>query len=126
MPADHQFVKGLSPGWIIAQASKIGQGCVEAVTETMRRCEHVQQGFNASLGILSLARAFTAQRLEMACQRCLHFRTLTYRALKSVLVNNLDRQPWQPTQSPEPSQIIIHENLRRDFVETLKAEVVHV
>ena len=41
MPEEHQFVKGLTPGWIIAQAAKIGPETVNAVTEVMRRSEHV-------------------------------------------------------------------------------------
>ena len=73
MPKDHQFVKGLTPGWIIAQAAKVGHNTVNFVAEIMHRNGHVQQGFNTSLGVLSLAKAYTPQRLESACKRCLHF-----------------------------------------------------
>ena len=117
MPAAHQFVKGLTPGWIIAQAAKVGDSAVAAVAEIMRRSEHVQQGFNGSLGVLALAKVYTPQRLEAACRRCLHFNTLTYRALKSVLAKNLDAQPLtsaQPTKK-EPDRVVLHENLRLNF-----------
>jgi transposase len=121
MPCEHQFVKGLSPGWIIAQAAKIGENTVNAVGQVMRQCEHVQQGFNAALGVLSLAKAYTPQRLESACQRCIHFNTVTYRALKSVLANNLDQKPICKSGAPQhdPRQVIVHENLRLDFEKTL-------
>jgi transposase len=127
MPSAHQFVKGLTPGWIIAQAAKIGENTVNAVGQVMRRSEHVQQGFNAALGVLSLAKAYTPERLEIACQRCIHFNTVTYRALKSVLVNNLDQQPICGLGSAqrETQPVVLHENLRRDFDKTnsLREEV---
>lgn len=117
MPVEHQFVKGLTPGWIIAQAAKIGENTVNAVTEVMRRSEHVQQGFNAALGILHLAKAHTPERLEMACRRCIYFNCVTYQALKSVLSNNLEQQalPNATAGSSDKSQVIMHENLRREF-----------
>ena len=116
MPREHQFVKGLTPGWIMAQAAKIGDNTTGAVAEVMRRSEHVQQGFNAALGILKLAKVYTPQRLENASLRCIHFRTVTYRALKSVLEKKLDQQPLSSYLVPEQSsQVIMHENLRLDF-----------
>jgi len=62
MPKEHQFVKGLTPGWIIAQTAKIGQCTVDAVSEVMRRNEHVQQGFNSALGILQLGKNIYARK----------------------------------------------------------------
>lgn len=117
MPKAHQFVKGLTPGWIIAQASKIGNNTVSVVAATMQRSEHVQQGFNAALGILQLGKAYSAERLEAACKRCLHYKTATYRSLKAVLESHLDEQPLDGNPAPSQSSTttVIHENLRRDF-----------
>jgi transposase len=129
MPAPHQFVKGLTPGWIIAQAAKIGENTVNAVGQVMRRSEHIQQGFNAALGVLGLARAFAPERLEKACQRCIHYNTVTYRALKSVLAKNLDQQPIADLATPQPESLptIIHENLRLNFdAPHSQLEEVHV
>jgi transposase len=123
MPKEHQFVKGLTPGWIIAQAAKIGEHTVNAVTTVMRRSEHVQQGFNAALGVLQLAKAFTPERLELACKRCNHFNCVTYRALKSVLENNLEQQELPEATSSTTNQVIIHENLRREFTDINKLGV---
>src|SRR4030042_6165649 len=39
MPREHQFVKGLTPGWIMAQAAKIGDNTTGAVAE-VRSEEH--------------------------------------------------------------------------------------
>ena len=117
MPKDHQFVRGLTPGWIIAQAAKIGECTVNAVTEIMRRSEHVQQGFNAALGVFHLGKVYTPERLELASKRCIYFNCVTYRAIKSVLLNNLEREtfPGETNDTLNMEQIIMHENLRRDF-----------
>jgi len=118
MPATHQFAKGLTPGWIIAQAGKVGPHTVDTITAIMRRSEHVQQGFNAALGVLQLAKAFTEPRLEAACKRCMYFRTPTYRALKSVLQNSLDKQPLGDSTSQEKHEQLshfTHKNIRGDF-----------
>ena len=118
MPKAHQFVKGLTPGWIMAQAAEIGQNTVDVIEAIMKRTEHVQQGFNAALGVLRFAKAYSKPRLEAACARCLHFGTNNYRSVKSVLENNLDKVPisnsnvQQNTNDDEP---LVHENLRGDY-----------
>jgi hypothetical protein len=117
MPQAHQFVKGLSAGWIIAQAAQIGESTVNAVTEIMRRFEHPQQGFNGAMGILHLAKAYPPQKLEAACKRCLHFKMVSCRSVRSVLKQNLESAPLpgETTTSENPRDVLMHENLRRDF-----------
>ena len=117
MPEAHQFVKGLTPGWIIAQAAKVGQSTVDAVSEVMRRNEHVQQGFNSALGILQLAKVYTPGKLELACQRCIHFNCVSYRSIKSVLVNKLEQGgvAGEVNNTSDKERTIVHENLRRNF-----------
>jgi transposase len=118
MPKAHQFVKGLTPGWIMAQAAKIGQNTVDVIEAIMKRSEHVQQGFNAALGVLRFAKVYTEPRLEAACARCLHYRTTTYQALKSVLQNNLDKltlNEGTQEQLLSADELLVHENLRRDY-----------
>jgi len=122
MPQAHQFVKGHSPGWIIAQAAKIGENTVNTVTAIMKQNEHIQQGFNSALGVLSLAKAFTPERLEQACCRCLFYNTVSYRSIKSVLSNNIDQQVLPTTTEKNCAPALVHENLRRDYNQAQCAE----
>ncbi len=122
MPKAHQFTIGLTPGWIIAQASKVGNNTVNAVTTVMQRNDHVQQGFNAALGILHLEKVYSSERLEAACVRCLHYKSVSYRTLKSVLENNLEQKPLTTVSTKQPSKAVMHENLRLDFEQQQKAE----
>lgn len=115
MPDAHQFVKGLTPGWIIAQAAKVSQSTVDVVSKVVKRNEHVQQRFNSALGILQLGRVYTPQRLELACQRCIHFKCVSYHSIKSLLVNNLEVNTIATELWSRKEHVLVHENLRRDF-----------
>ena len=68
-------------------------------------------GYRACLGILGLAKNYTAARLEAASQRALLLRICSYQSLKSILKRSLDQQPMleledHPTPGPH------HDNVR--------------
>jgi len=111
MPAEHRFVKGWSKAWFISEAGKIGPASAEAVKITMEKQEHVQQGFNAALGILRFAKVFTPQRLEKACTRVLHFKSVSYRAIKAVLDQKLDQEPLELRKKTIQGNFF-HDNIR--------------
>ena len=111
MPPNHAFVKGWSKEWFIAKASEVGPATAEAIAQVMNNREHVQQGFNAAMGVLRLARVYSPQRLEQACQRASYFKSATFNAIKTILERNLDKQTFLPLPlSQQPP--IIHENIR--------------
>ena len=111
MPREHQFVKGWSKEYFMSQAGAIGSATAEVVKITMARQQHVQQGFNAALGILRFAKQYSEQRLEKACERALFFRTVSYRHIKAILDQNLDGRPLQGT-AQQTALPIAHENIR--------------
>jgi hypothetical protein len=65
---------------------------------------------NACLGILRLERAWSAERVEAACQRGIDIGARSYSSIVSILRNNLDRayRP-QPVLDEPPVQ---HGNIR--------------
>jgi transposase len=110
MPANHAFVKGWSKEWFITKALEIGPATAEAVTHVMEKREHVQQGYNAALGLLRLAKNFSALRLEAACRRAGFFKSISYRTIKTILEQKLDTQTLLlPAQDMTP---LVHENIR--------------
>lgn len=111
MPPEHQFVNGWSSSWFIFKAGEIGPGCALFVKEVMKKQEHVQQGFNAAMGILNLSRTYSKERLEAACTRACKFSSYSIRALKSILEKNLDAVV-EPESSQAELPIITHENIR--------------
>jgi transposase len=111
MPPNHAFVKGWSKEWFIAKASEIGPATAEATSQIMNRREHAQQGFNAVMGVLRLAKVYSPQRLERACQRATYYKSTTLKAIKTILEQHLDNQTFLPlpTQNQPP---VVHENIR--------------
>jgi transposase len=111
MPPNHAFVKGWSKEWFMAQAMIVGPATADAVAHIMKAREHVQQGFNAALGLLRLAKTYSPQRLENACHRAGIFKSQTLQAIKSILERELDKQnvlPFPPEQQPP----VEHQNIR--------------
>jgi transposase len=66
-------------------------------------------GFRSCLGIIRLGKGAGEQRLEAACGRALRFGTCSYKSIKSILENGLDRQA-EELELPFPT--IAHENVR--------------
>lgn len=112
MPPEHAFVRGWSKSYFIEEAQKIGAATAQVVEATMKRQQHVQQGFSAARGILRLAKTHSPQRLEKACERALHFHSPTYRSIKSILDQHLEQLPLQLHLLPTAAPAISHDNIR--------------
>lgn len=50
------------------------------------------------MGILSLGKKFSRERLEAACERALYIKGVSYTSIKSILANNLDQKPLPKQQ----------------------------
>lgn len=108
-PKSHQRYLEWTPGRIIEWARKTGPQCALAVQKVMTTRPHPEQGFRSCLGIIRLAKAHGDARLEAACRRALHFGTVSYRSIESILEKRLEAQPLDvdlPWSSPT------HENVR--------------
>lgn len=108
-PKSHQRHLEWTPGRIVEWARKIGPQCAGVVEQVMRSRPHPEQGFRSCLGIIRLARAHGEARLEAACQRALHFGTVSYRSIESILDQRLDSQPLDVDLPWSPPA---HENVR--------------
>jgi hypothetical protein len=59
----------------------------------MESRRHPQQGFRSCMGILSLGKEFTQERLEAACQRAMAIGSPSYKSIQAILKNGLDTLP---------------------------------
>ena len=108
-PKSHQRYLEWTPGRMVDWARKIGPRCALVVENVMASRPHPEQGFRSCLGILRLGKAHGDARLEAACARALHFGTVSYRSIESILDKRLESQPLDqdlPMSSPA------HENVR--------------
>jgi transposase len=108
-PKSHQRYLEWTPSRIIEWARKIGPQCALVVQQVMAARPHPEQGFRSCLGIIRLVKAHGDARLEAACRRALHFGTVSYRSIESILDKRLEAQPLQgDLVASSPS----HENVR--------------
>lgn len=111
MPRAHAAQAEWTPERLLDWAQKTGPKTAELISEMMQRRVHPQQAFLACLGILHLGRHYERERIEAACTRALRLRAISYKSVKAILKNNLDRE--QLEQAPESQQPLpLHENVR--------------
>ena len=111
MPKSHQKYLQWTPSRIIRWAGKNGPKTERLVTRIMESRPHPEQGFRSCLGIMSLAKSYSPERLEKACARALIINSSSYKSVKSILKNNLDQQPLLFDQV-EGAPPVEHDNIR--------------
>jgi transposase len=111
MPKSHQRFLEWTPSRIIKWAARNGPKTEKLVIRILENRPHPEQGFRSALGIIRLADHYSPERLERACTRALAIRAYSYKSVKSILKNGLDRQPLL-FESTEQAQSPTHHNIR--------------
>jgi transposase len=109
MPKAHQKHRQWSPGRFLNWAQDIGPCTLEVVKRQLHDRPHPEHGYRACLGLLNLAKRFSAPRLEVACERALSLGSTSYQSIHSILDKGLDRQP--PAE-PQQCELPLHANVR--------------
>ncbi len=110
MPLKHQkYLEQNSLEWVTDQAEAIGPNTLQLVQAVAESRDVPEQAIRTSLGILSLVRKYSRERLEAACARALSFDALSYRKVKSILDKGTDRLPRDIVSAPV---LPLHDNLR--------------
>ena len=110
MPKGHQEYVDWTPQRLIRWAAKTGPKTAAMTEAILASRQHAQQAFRSAMGLISLAKAYTPERLEMACDLALEGGATSYKSVKSILKTKLDQQPRQqilPITTP-----IAHDNIR--------------
>ena len=111
MPRSHQEWRessGQKAADFISWAKNIGPCCEWAIGCILKSKIHEPQSYRSCQGVQSLARRFTAQRLEAACKRCQSAQKANYKMLENILKSNLDQQTEQASSVCLPT----HQNVR--------------
>jgi len=109
MPEAHRRFLEWTPSRMINWAATIGPSTQRLVTSIIERRRYPQHGYRASLGVLRLGKRYGNDRLENACHRALSINSTSYRSVKSILENGLDRKAIEPATEADP---VIHSNIR--------------
>lgn len=110
MPQGHQAYADWTPQRLIRWAAKIGPQTAAVTEIILASRQHAQQAFRSAMGLISLAKVYTPERLEAACELALEGEAANYQSVKSILKTRLDEQPRQ--HSLPTTQPIAHDNIR--------------
>ena len=105
-PARHSGVVDLTHERLMQRALAIGPATAELLSQQLHRRQHPEQALRVSLGILRLAKDFSAAALEQAAQRALALKAYSYRALRTLISTPAPKQP------DPPAPVIEHDNVR--------------
>lgn len=111
MPQEHQWVSEWNPDRIKKWAYKIGSNVREIIEIILSGKEHPEQGYKVSLGIISLAKKYSSERLDKACGRALDCQCYSMKSIKSILEKKLDMTD-EETDLFDEAKVPIHENIR--------------
>jgi transposase len=111
MPESHRKYAEWTPQRIIKWAAKTGEATARTVKAVMESRMHPQQGFRSCMGIISLGKEYTQERLEAACSRALAIGSPSYKSIHAILKKGLDRLPPQK-EGPQQTSFIFHSNIR--------------
>jgi transposase len=109
MPKAHREYAEWTPQRIIAWAAQTGPATAGVVEQILSRKAYPEHGFRSCMGVISLGKRFSKERLEAACKRALAIRGVSYKSIKSILENNLDQKPLPEQLDLLP---VSHENIR--------------
>ena len=92
---------------LIHWGASIGVATTALVTRLLQTRKHPEHGYRACLGLLSLAKRFTKERLEAACVVALELGTTNSTHVRDILVNGRDQvQPTAPAwTSPQHAHV---------------------
>lgn len=91
-------------------AAQTGPSTKEFVSKMMAVNTHPEQAFRAAMGVISLSKRYTPERVEAACARALRFGARGYRNVKTILEKGLDKE--ELAIQPAPVDVSPHANIR--------------
>ena len=110
LSSTHRFYSDWSPEYFNKLAGSIGPQTSRYITLLIEQQDYPETGYKQALGILSLKKAFDKHRIETACTMALTHERYSYRTVKRILENNMDKM-LEPEQAGQLF-IPVHMNIR--------------
>ena len=111
MPPHHhrmQQIRGFNKDDLLCMAERSGPATRQAAALMLQNSIYIEQNYKACYGMLLLAKKYSDQRLEAACNRVLQGTRVNYTLIKNILERKLD----QVVPEQIPLLIPDHENIR--------------
>lgn len=110
LSSTHQHYREWSPQYFMEQARNYGEHVSECVRSLFIDCDYPETSYKRIQGMFSLGRQYGRERLNNACKRAILGEAISYRRIKNILENNLDKAMEEPNTLF--THIPTHENIR--------------
>lgn len=110
MPIAHREHAEWTPERLESWAGQSGPSTREFVRKMMAANLHPEQAFRACMGVISLAKTYSPERLEAACARAIRYGARGYRNIKTILEKGLDKE--EAAIQPQLIEAGAHANVR--------------
>jgi transposase len=112
MPSHHRAHSEWNPGRFLNWAVEIGPNTRDFVRGLLEFRPHPELSYRSCLGLLSLAKRYSPERLEAACLRALALGVFRQSSVRSILERGLDSQPLPEPETETAVMPPVHENVR--------------
>jgi transposase len=109
-PEKHRDLKWTS-SYMVDKGREIGPATAGVLKQIMEQRKHPELGYRACLGVLRFGKRYSNERLEAACRRAIAMNASSYKSIKSILENSLDREPLESVEIPA-AHSEVHSNVR--------------
>jgi transposase len=109
MPSSHQAYSSWNPEYFEKRAALVGGFTLAYIQRLLSQYNYPEAAYKQSQGILSFARFYSKDRLELACKRGLSYHKASYRTIEMILKNNLEEDQ---DVDQENASIPEHNNIR--------------
>jgi len=113
LSSTHQDYMNWSPEYFKSLARPHGEFVLSFVSGLLHHQDYPEVNYKRAMGVIQLHRTYGSERLNAACQRASYGETYSYRMVRNILKNNLDKQlvDFQELDNTKP-HIALHENIR--------------
>lgn len=112
LPKRHQAHLEWTPERLLRWARQVGFSTHELVRQMIERKPHAEMAYRSSLGLLTLVRRYSPERVEAACRRALEIGAPTRRSVASILREGLDTLAGVEPTPTAGIEYAAHENIR--------------
>ena len=114
MPKAHGAHQQWSPQRLLGWGADIGTSTQLLVAHLLHQKAYPELGYRACLGLLSLAKKYSKERLEAACTIAVANNAMTQKSVRNILAAKLDLAPAGKASPNKKSaqQLPLHENVR--------------
>lgn len=114
LSSTHKAYMDWSPQYFKNKASTHGEHVVKCVDKILSDTDYPEIGYKRVMGLIQLNKAYGSERLNTACQRALKADMVSYKRIKNILKNNMDKASifYQDLEADKKSHIPNHQNIR--------------